>query len=151
MAQLLCRHIGGVEEDSVLVGAASPDFAAVSTLHIPRRIIIMVLVRMRAQDTTGYLKSRSIFNHLLTKMEFLLDWASQGFIINQPGLHFDVYGLLCMFSDSQMQDCNYLTARVAKLWDLHGCQWAWLKSWCQMILCKRYLDVTVLAATRLCF
>lgn len=76
MAQLLCRHVGGVEEDSVLVRAASPDFAAVSTLHIPRRIIIMVLVRMRAQDTTGYLKSRSIFNHLLTKMEFLLDWAS---------------------------------------------------------------------------
>lgn len=43
MAQLLCRHVGGVEEDAVLVGAASPDFAAVSTLHIPRRMIMMVL------------------------------------------------------------------------------------------------------------
>lgn len=48
---------------------------ALSTLCIPRRIITMVLVRTRAQDTAGYLKSRSIFNHLLTKMEFLLDWA----------------------------------------------------------------------------
>lgn len=28
-----------------------------------------------------------------------------GFIINQPGLHVDVYSLLCMFPDSQMQDC----------------------------------------------
>lgn len=45
MAQLLCRHVGGVEEDAVLVGAASPDFAAVSTLRIPRRMIIMVLQR----------------------------------------------------------------------------------------------------------
>lgn len=39
-------------------------------------------------------------------MEFLLDWASRGFIINQPGLHVGVYGLVCMFPDSQMQDCN---------------------------------------------
>lgn len=108
MAQLLCRHVGGTEEDAALVGAESPHFAVVSTLHIPRRIIIMVLLRMRAQDTVGYLKSRSIFNHLLTKMEFLLDWAGQGFIINRPGLHVDVYGLLCMFPDSQMQDCNHI-------------------------------------------
>lgn len=106
MAQLLCRHVGGVEEDAALVGTVSPDFAAVSRLHITRRIIIMVLVRTRAQDTIGYLKSRSIFNHLLTKTEFLLDWASRGFIINQPGLHVDVYSLLCMFTDSQMQGCN---------------------------------------------
>ena len=109
MAQLLCRHVGGVEEDAALVGAASPDFAAVRALHIPRRMILMVLVRMRAQDTVGYLKSRSIFNHLLTKMEFLLDWDSWDFIINQPGLHVDVYGLLSMFSDSQMQDCNHIS------------------------------------------
>lgn len=88
----------------MMVGATWPDFAAVSTLCIPRRVLIMVLVRMRAQDTVGYLKSRSIFKHLLTKMEFLLDWASQGFIINQPGLHIDVYSLLCMFSGSQRQD-----------------------------------------------
>lgn len=56
-------------------GGRCTDLAAVSTLCIPRRIITMVLVRTRAQDTAGYLKSRSIFNHLLTKMEFLLDWA----------------------------------------------------------------------------
>jgi len=86
MAQLLCRRAGGVEEDAALAGAASPDSVAVSTLHIPRRVIIVALVRMRAQDTTGYLKSRSIFNHLLTKTKFLLDRDSWGFIINQPGL-----------------------------------------------------------------
>lgn len=63
MAQLLCRHVGGVEEDAALVRAVSPDIAAVSTLHVSRRMIIMVLVRTRAQDTVGYLKSRSIFNH----------------------------------------------------------------------------------------
>lgn len=82
MAQLLCRHVGGVEEDTALVGAVSPDLAAVSTLRIPRRMIRMVLVRTRAQDTVGYLKSRSIFNHLLTKTEFLLDCAGHGFVIN---------------------------------------------------------------------
>lgn len=60
----------------MLVGAASPDVVAVSTLCIPSRIIIMGLVRRAAQDTVGYLKSRAIFNHLLTKMGFLLDWAS---------------------------------------------------------------------------
>lgn len=108
MAQLLCRRVGGMEEDTALVGAALPDFAAVSTLRIPRKIITVVLVRMRAQDTVGYLKSRSIFNHLLTKMEFLLVWASRGFIINRPGLHVGVYSLLCMFPDSQMQDGNHI-------------------------------------------
>lgn len=61
---------------------------------------------MRAQDTVGYLKMGSIFNHLLTKMEFLLGWDSQGFIINWPGLHVGVYSLHCVFPDSQMQDCN---------------------------------------------
>lgn len=101
MAQLLCRHVGGVEEDAVRL-----EWHRQTLRHIPRRIIIMVLVRTRAQDTVGYLKSRSIFNHLLTKMEFLLDWASWAFIINRPGLHVEVYGLLCMFSDSQMQDCK---------------------------------------------
>lgn len=104
-----------MEEDAALVGAASPDIVAVSTLCIPRRIIIMGLVRRAAQDTLGYVKSRAILNHLLTKIGFLLDWASWGFIINQPGLHVAVYTLLCMFPKSQMQDCNYLTARGAKL------------------------------------
>lgn len=108
MAQLLCRHIGGVEEDAALLGAASPDVVAVSTLCILKRIIIMGLVRRVAQDTIGYLQSRAIFNHLLTKMEFLLGRASWGFIINQPGLHVAVYSLLCMFPRSQRQDCNHI-------------------------------------------
>lgn len=97
-----------MEEDAALVGAASPDVVAVSTLCIPRRIIIMGLVRRAAQDTVGYLQSRAIFNHLLTKMEFLLDWASWGFIINQPGLHVAVYSVLCMFPEGQMQDCSHM-------------------------------------------
>lgn len=69
-------------------------------------MIITVLARTRAQYTVGYLKTQSIFNHLLT--EFLLDWASQGFIINQSGLHVDVYSLLCVFPDSQMQNHNHM-------------------------------------------
>lgn len=51
-------------------GGHCTDLAALSTLCIPRRIITKVLVRTRAQDTAGYLKNRSIFNYLLTKMGF---------------------------------------------------------------------------------
>lgn len=64
MAELLCRRVGGVEEeeeDAALAGAVSPDVAAVGTLHIPRRMIIMVLVRRRAQDTVGCLKRQVYF------------------------------------------------------------------------------------------
>lgn len=39
-------------------GGHCTDLAALSTLCIPRRIITVVLVRTRAQDTAGYLKSK---------------------------------------------------------------------------------------------
>lgn len=49
------------EDAAALVGVASPDFAAVGMLRIPRRIIIMVLVRSSAQDTVGCLKRQVYF------------------------------------------------------------------------------------------
>lgn len=64
MAKLLCRRVDEMEEeeeDAALVGAASPDFAAVGMLRIPRRMIIVVLVRSSAQDTVGCLKRQVYF------------------------------------------------------------------------------------------
>lgn len=88
MAEPRCGHAGGTEQDarSSVTALCGPEHAA-----WPRQGDYNGITESGGTGHHRLFKEQvSIFNCLLTEVEFLLGWTNRGFLISRTGLHVGV-------------------------------------------------------------